>query len=331
MKRKIIIFTTVFCFILTAFLSNSCKNKNLKSEKEIQIEKVLDLVGQPSEWLLTPMDSIGISTEEGLKFMAPYMEEINRSVSKNGIANGNLLNIMDKYSEILRLKNWDFCLKDSNITLLDISEVQKQLGKEMSIEKGEYNGTKRKFPLIWHNYQGICFGVDDHSKIRVIRGIYSYPKNPYVRLADNSTIKATFNPKLLLFKSKDSLFYLISSQSIKNIVRLPKSGLQNSRNLPLFEFENDSTRIVIARVKDEQLIKSGLIDFVYKQMEKQYNSSLSYGSYWAVGYDISGATFENTRLKRGVTVAFADSILTLKDSMGVLKKIPVSDFISFFR
>lgn len=328
---KVFVYWTLFTSI------SACAQTNSKTQKDAQIDILLSLVGKPYEFVMTPMDSIGITTEEGMKFVLSYLSEINELITKNGIDKGYLKKIMSKYSEFLRVKYWDFSINDSS-KFLNISDVKKRLGKENSTENGEFKGQKKKFSVLWYKYDWVCFGVDDSSKVRAVRGIYSCPKKPYIRLKNNVLIEVTLEPKLLLFKTYDSCFYMLSSKSIKNIVRVPTNNLQNNTSIPMYEFEHDATKLIITKVSKEVFSRPDLIQFVYKELESQYNSSNSqYGPYWMTGLGaaekdkLSGVTYEDGVLKRGKFVAFTESMLFIKEKAGNIKSIPVSDFTAFFQ
>lgn len=310
-------------------------NEMLTLTQDTQINKLLSLVGTPDEFSIIPMDSTNVNVDELMdeaKFVLKYISEIGNSL-RTGIAKGNFTQLMNKHSEFLRVKYWNFSIKDSSFKYLNISEVQKRLGKENSIEKGEFETNNSKFSVLWYKYDWICFGVDDSSKIRAVRGIYNYPKRPYIRLKNNKTIEASFEPGLLLFQDTNSVFYMLSSESIRSIVRVPTNNSQNNTSIPMYVLEHDPTKIIITKVSKEVLNKPDFIEYVYEILEGQYNAPSGLGQYWMIaGKDrISGTTHEKAEVKRWNFFAFAETTLIIKDRTGDVKDIPVSDFISFFR
>ena len=336
MTRKIKIFITRLCYLILILTNFACHENTSETKKDEQINILLDLVGTPNEFFLTPRDSLEVDSWESTKSILSNLSTVTKSLKNRGIANGNFLKTINKYSEFLGVKYWDCSIKDSGFKFLNISEVKKRLGKENSIEKGVFEGKNEKFSVLWYKYDWICFGVDDSSKIRAVRGIYSYPQRPYVRLNNNSIVEASLEPKLLLFETNDSSFIMLSSNSIKNIVRVPADNLQNNKPKLMYELENEPTRLIISKISKEAYNRSDLISFVYETLESKYNSPSYLGSYWMSGLPgekdmISGVTYDEGVLKRDKFVAFTDSTLTIKDKSGTITNTSVSDFISFFQ
>lgn len=336
MKIKTKIFIAIWCCIILLITYSSCTKRNSKTKQDTKINNLLSLIGTPDEFLITPMDSANVNVYKVMdewKFVAKYLSEINNSL-RTGIAKSNFSQLMNKYSEFLRIKYWNFSIKDSSFKFLNISEVQKRLGKENSIEKGEFETNKSKFSVLWYKYDWICFGVDDSSKIRAVRGIYNYPQRPYIRLKNNTKIEATFEPGLLLFQNTDSCFFMLSSKSIRSIVRVPTNNSQSNTSIPMYELEHDPTKVIYTKVSKEVFNKPDLIEYVYGILESHYNASFNLGKYWMTGLGkdrMSGVIYEKGELKRWSFLAFTETTLIIKDKAGDIKNIPVSDFISFFR
>lgn len=309
-----------------------------KKLRNTKINEVLKLIGKPNEVIITPMNSHGVENLKGSEFILKQLSEINTEITKTGLVNGAFEKIISKYSEYIRAKYWDISITSSDKEYYKLDELRKFLGYEEDKESGLFKGRNSKIALTWYKYGWLNFGADIHNNIIAIRGVYNMFPTPYLRLKNDSIINAMIAEKLILLRTPDSSFVLISAQSIKSFVKKPSINAQIDTTKPLFEIEHSPTKIVISGVSKVVYNRPDLLEFIYDKLEGQYNSSNSqFGPYWMTGLGgaekdkLSGITYDEGILNRGNLYFFSKTTLSVKDNSGNIKNIPISDIVSYFR
>ena len=100
MTRKIKIFITRLCYLILILTNFACHENTSETKKDEQINILLDLVGTPNEFFLTPRDSLEVDSWESTKSILSNLSTVTKSLKNRGIANGNFLKTINK-SQIL--------------------------------------------------------------------------------------------------------------------------------------------------------------------------------------------------------------------------------------